>query len=149
MKPIGITVNLNSDKFRNAPIAYKTGEHVYPIPEFKFSDNIGKISIVESLTKKLRTMRNLKDLTQDECIEIAKIINPDVNWKIIIPEHTWDGFDLVDAESNTIPHNNIVQICYNSNELFREFDSELYEINISDRTVYKIILYLQSINVEI
>ena len=43
-------------------------------------------------------MRNLKDLTQDECIEIAKIINPNVNWKFVVSEYTWDGFDLVDAE---------------------------------------------------
>lgn len=96
-------------------------------------------------------MRNLKDLTQEECIEIAKIINPDVNWKFVVSEYTWDGFDLVDAESEIMPHKNIVQIGYfpNCNELFREFDANLYEINISDRTVYKIILYLQSINVEI
>ena len=100
-------------------------------------------------------MRNLKDLTQDECIEIAKIINPNVNWKFIVSKSTWDGFDLVDVESQIMPHKNFVQIGHsdnsfpNSNAIFREFDANLYEINISDRTVYKIILYLQSINVEI
>lgn len=94
-------------------------------------------------------MRNLKDLTQDECIEIAKIINPNVNWKFIIPKSTWDGFDLVDTESENF--NTIVQIGYfpDNKTLFQQFDANLYEINISDRTVYKIILYLQSINVEI
>lgn len=92
--------------------------------------------------------RGLKDLTQDECIEIAKIINPNVNWKFIPAK--WDGFNLVDVESPNGEHKNIVQISYNTvKAIFREFDADLYEINISDRTVYKIILYLQFINVEI
>lgn len=62
MKPIGIIVNTNRDNFRINPIVYKidikTGERIYPnpIPEFKFSDNIGKFSIDESLNKKLRDM---------------------------------------------------------------------------------------------
>lgn len=154
MKSNGITVNLYGDNFRNNSIAYnidiKTGERIYPnpIPTFKFSDNKDKLSIDESLTKKLRTMRNLKDLTRYECIEIAKIINPNVNWKFIPAK--WGGFNLVDVESPNCDYKNLVQISYNTDKnIFREFDKCLRELNISDRTVYKIILYLQSINVEI
>ena len=93
-------------------------------------------------------MRKLKDLTQDECIEIAKIINPDVNWEFILPDIVWNGFDLVDKISYD---KNNVQISYDDtdNHIFREFDEKLCEVRIPDRTVYKIILYLQSINVEI
>lgn len=40
------------------------------------------------------TMKNLKNLTTSQCIDIARIVNPFVDWKIIIPEHKWDGIDL-------------------------------------------------------
>lgn len=101
-------------------------------------------------------MRNLKDLTQDECIEIAKIINPNVNWKFVVSEYTWDGFDLVDAESENLRYNNnIVQIDYSGkpyqtgHNIFREYDERLCGVHIPDSIVNKVILYLQSINVEI
>ena len=62
-------------------------------------------------------MRTLKELTQDECIKIASLAEPNVEWKYVQSSDKWDGFDLVEKDC----HNEniakfIFQIDYRSDE---------------------------------
>ena len=72
MKPIGITVNLNGDNFRNNSIAYKidikTGERIYPnpIPTFKFSDKKTKCSLTKNILNIMETYTK-KQAIENEC----------------------------------------------------------------------------------
>lgn len=62
-------------------------------------------------------MRTLKDLTQEECIKIASIAEPNVEWKFIQSSDKWDGFDLVEKDCrNEDIAKYIFQIDYRSNE---------------------------------
>lgn len=38
----------------------------------------------------------LKNLTPEQCIEIASIAEPTKKWKLIQSKHIWDGFDLIE-----------------------------------------------------
>ena len=93
-------------------------------------------------------MRTLKDLTQDECIKIASMTEPNVEWKFIQSSDKWDGFDLVekDCEPENIAKY-IFQIDYRSDEelkskpRFRIYEDLLeYSVNIE-----AIMNYLMSI----
>lgn len=43
---------------------------------------------------------DLSKLSPDQCIEIAKLVEPSVNWVFYqSKENPWNGFDLVDKES--------------------------------------------------
>ena len=90
------------------------------------------------------TMRTLKDLTQNECIKIATISEPNVEWKFVQSSDKWDGFDLVenDCENENIAKY-IFQIDYRSNEelkskpRFRIYkDLQEYLVNIETITEY-------------
>ena len=83
-------------------------------------------------------MRTLKDLTQEECIKIASIAEPNVEWKFVQSSDKWDGFDLVEknCENESIAKY-IFQIDYRSNEelkskpRFRIYEDLLdYSVNI-------------------
>jgi len=59
-------------------------------------------------------MKNLKDLTPEECIKIATIAEPNVEWKFIQSENKWNGFDLIGVDDNENDIcKNIFQIVYN------------------------------------
>ena len=76
-------------------------------------------------------MRTLKDLTQEECIKIASIANPDVEWKFVQSSSKWDGFDLVEKDcDNENIAKYIFQIDYRSIE---ELKSEPYYIEAKER----------------
>jgi hypothetical protein len=65
-------------------------------------------------------MRTLKDLTQDECIKIASLGEPDVEWKFTQSSDQWDGFDLVEKDcGNEQIAKYIFQIDYRSNEVIK------------------------------
>lgn len=93
-------------------------------------------------------MRTLKDLTQEECIKIASIAKPDVEWKFVQSSDKWDGFDLVekDCENENIAKY-IFQIDYRSSEelksktRFRIYE-DLHECPVN---IEAIINYLLSI----
>ena len=90
-------------------------------------------------------MKILKDLTPQECIEIASIIKSDVNWKFIqSKERSWEGFDLVE---NTDLNNNkyILQIDYKRRE-FRLYDESLTIRYIPLEILEKVYQYLDSID---
>ena len=83
-------------------------------------------------------MRTIKDLTQEECIKIASIAEPNVEWKFIQSSDKWDGFDLVEKDCE---HENVAkyifQIDYRSTEelkskpIFRIYkDLHEYSVNI-------------------
>ena len=94
-------------------------------------------------------MRTLKDLTQDECIKIASISEPNIEWKFIQSSDKWDGFDLVekDCENGNIAKY-IFQIDYRSDEeikskpRFRIYE-DLHEYSVN---IEAILGYLMSID---
>lgn len=94
-------------------------------------------------------MRTLKDLTQEECIKIASIAEPNIKWKLIQSSDKWDGFDLIekDCENETISKY-IFQIDYRSTEelkskaRFRIYE-DIYEYPVN---IEPILEYLMSIN---
>lgn len=93
-------------------------------------------------------MRTLKDLTQEECIKIASIAEPDVEWKFIQSSNKWDGFDLIekDCEQENISKY-VFQIDYRSDGIiksksrFRLYE-DLHEYPVDNN---KILEYLTSI----
>ena len=93
-------------------------------------------------------MKTLKDLTQDECIKIASIAEPNVEWRFIQSSDKWDGFDLVekDCENETIAKY-IFQIDYRLDEeikskpRFRIYKN-LHEYSVNIEAIIK---YLMSI----
>ena len=94
-------------------------------------------------------MRTLKDLTQEECIKIASIAEPNVEWKFTQSSDKWNGFDLVenDCENESIAKY-IFQIDYRSNEELKSkprfrFYEDLYEYSVN---IEAIIEYLMSID---
>ena len=93
-------------------------------------------------------MRTLKDLTQDECIKIASISEPNVEWKFVQSSDKWDGFDLIenDCEKESVAKH-IFQIDYRSAEelksksRFRIYE-DLHEYSVN---IEAIIEYIKSI----
>ena len=55
-------------------------------------------------------MEILKKLTNEQCVEIAKIVEPSVKWKVITSENKWDGIDLINEECQEHNAKNIFQI---------------------------------------
>lgn len=41
-------------------------------------------------------MRTLNELTPEECVNIATIAEPNVDWKFIQSNEKWNGFDLIE-----------------------------------------------------
>ncbi len=97
-------------------------------------------------------MKNLKDLTKEECIKIACIAFPTINWKFIQSKEIWDGFDLIDIESNEneYPAYYIFQIDYraekelNSKSRFR-FYQDLNEYTIDGKKIEEILNYISTL----
>lgn len=97
----------------------------------------------------LFTMRTLKDLTQDECMKIASLAEPNVEWRFIQSSDKWDGFDLVekDCEDET-KSKYIFQIDYRSNEKLKlksrfRIYKDLFEYSVNIETILN---YLMSID---
>ena len=66
----------------------------------------------------------LKNLTPQQCIDVAKISEPDIEWRFVSDDeqkYPWSGHDLVtDSGDPELPHNNIFQIDYAENVEFEE-----------------------------
>jgi hypothetical protein len=61
-------------------------------------------------------MKSLKDLTPEQCIKIASIAEPNINWKFIVSKDKWDGFDLIgDSDNENDYCKYIFQIDYQDN----------------------------------
>lgn len=96
-------------------------------------------------------MKALKDLTPEECIKIASIVEPDVEWKFIRSVIKWDGFDLVEKDNlDPLKAKHIFQIDYSSDKKlknkprFRIYDEHLFEYGVGPKMAL-ILSYLQSI----
>ena len=93
-------------------------------------------------------MRTLKDLTQEECIKIASLGQPDVDWKFVQSSDKWNGFDLVeqDCENDSVAKY-IFQIDYRSDEEIKSksrfrFYEDLHEYTPN---LEAILIYLMTI----
>lgn len=96
-------------------------------------------------------MKDLKNLTQAECIEIATIAEPNVKWQFIQSKTKWDGYDLIGIDDNEEKIcQNIFQIDFRSEEEL-SFNSrfrlyfKLEEFLISNVKLSEIYCYLESI----
>lgn len=94
-------------------------------------------------------MRTLKNLTPDECVKIASIIEPNVEWKFHQSDDVWNGFDLIDKNSeNENISRYIFQIDYRSNEELKSNSRfrlyvDLHEFRIDEEPILN---YLKSID---
>lgn len=96
-------------------------------------------------------MKALKDLTPAECVKIASIVEPDVEWKFIQSTSKWNGFDLVEKDcQNPIKAKHIFQIDYRAAEeikdqpRFRIYDENLFEYGVGSKMT-SILDYLNTI----
>lgn len=61
-------------------------------------------------------VQKLKDLSPQQCVKIASIVKPNINWKFVETEEAKFGFDLVDAESDEKFPKYIFQIDWRDDE---------------------------------
>ena len=96
-------------------------------------------------------MRNLSELTPEECVKIATIAFPEVKWSVVQPENKWTGFDLVSSENGEDEiEKYIFQISYGSGDKPRfAFFENLWEYPVSVSEIEAINIYLKSISVTI
>lgn len=83
-------------------------------------------------------MKNLKDLTPEECILIAKILVPDVNWKLILSKNKWDGFDLIDESKTEETSEVILQIDYRDVSLLNRKDRFRFYHNLNEIKLHQV-----------
>lgn len=88
-------------------------------------------------------MENLKNLTTSQCIDIARIVNPFVDWKIIIPEHKWDGIDL--AGGDFIFQIDLREDTDQPLRYYSTANNNIIERPLSQDTLLKIFKYLHNV----
>jgi hypothetical protein len=99
----------------------------------------------------MKTIRErLESLTPDQCVEIAKLLVPDVDW-VFLPcdRHPhWSGFDLVDKESEFATESPFFQHCFQidysdtDKQRFRYYDEGCNEYHLDASPAYD---YLRSL----
>lgn len=99
--------------------------------------------------------RNLSQLTVREGLHIARIADSTINWQLVTPKESWDGFDFIDLSDTE--HDNedfckfVFQIDYRKDipkNLCRfRFYEDCQEYFISSEILSNINVYLKSINV--
>ncbi len=73
-------------------------------------------------------MKDLKNLTEQQAIEIATISNPEVQWKVIKSKTPWNGFDLIEIDSTAENSIYVFQIdCRDETELNQKPRFRFYE----------------------
>ena len=96
-------------------------------------------------------MKDIKDLTPEECVQIAKIIEPNIDWKFTVPseEYKWDGFDVVGEQDSYGIYKNIVQIDYRktrqNNISIMYFEDGLHQYSITNEQFDKVSAYINSL----
>jgi hypothetical protein len=92
-------------------------------------------------------MKNLKNLTIEECIKIASIVEP-IKWEFYKSPEKWDGFDLT-GKDYVNGNKYIFQIDYRPNipkeKRFRIYIN-LYQYPIDNKKIKKILSFLEAIN---
>ena len=89
----------------------------------------------------MKIKEKIKNLTKEQCVAIAKIIRPEVNWQYTVSKKCpWDGHDLINEDETFI-----LQLNYSSNNnplilLFRDLE----EVRISQELIYKAFEYIDS-----
>lgn len=91
--------------------------------------------------------KSLKDLTPEECVHIAKIIEPSKNWVMFYYDsHTYEGFDII-QENVSILQTSIVRIDYSKQTYgIRYYDERKSQKSLPTHTLNKIEEYLKQIN---
>lgn len=93
-------------------------------------------------------MRKFKSLTKDECIKIASLLAPNINWEFHQSDNEWDGFDLVCGFDGAV-FEKIFQIDYSKDVEFENrfrYYENLWEHKINVEPIKE---YLTAIGVEI
>lgn len=95
--------------------------------------------------------KKLKKLTPEQCIAIAVIVDPTIQWKLIQSKNKWNGFDLIGKdESEDGKCENIVQIDYSKDtkgkSRIRLYKGDgLEEYNLTEKELMKVDDYLDII----
>lgn len=93
-------------------------------------------------------MKDLKLLTSEQCIKIATFAEPEIKWKFIVSENVWNGFDLIEEDSNENDCKYIFQICFEDDihihQRFRFYD-DCYQYLCTEESINKILKYIESL----
>jgi len=95
-------------------------------------------------------MKNLKDLNKQQCVKIASIAEPQIEWELVFEESKWEGFDLIDKGSKPRYAKYIFQIDYRSEkELMSKprfrFYEDLHEFDIPKEKIAMIERYISKL----
>jgi len=99
-------------------------------------------------------IEKLKKLTPAQCVHIAKIIDKTGDWHfedMSQSESKWQGWDVVNKKVDDYIGNYILQIKHSNtinidfDKRFAVYDSGLFEHNVMEEEMIKIIDYLNSI----
>lgn len=71
-------------------------------------------------------MKNIKNLTEQQCVDLASFLYPKFKWEYIISKYKWDGHDVVSKDKNEEGFNKAVfQISFDGKFTF--YDENLYD----------------------
>ena len=83
-----------------------------------------------------------RKLTEKECIQIAKMAIPGVDWVVIRPKSAWNGYDLIEKGVEPIEARHIFQITYDLNVIYF-FD--LLEFSIPEENMKNVSNFINKI----
>lgn len=147
-----------SPTFDIAFLVYLQNKYIGENSDFAdFAMKMLDIKIEEKKENVVMPIRGLKDLTPEECVKIASIAVPHIEWQFHQSREKWDGFDLVVKEwdSSDLMAKGITlyafQIDYRSEEKLKGEPIFRFYVNLIQQpiSIVPIIKYLDSINCKI
>lgn len=90
-------------------------------------------------------MKQIKDLKPHNCVEIAKIVYPEIEWRYVVSDNKWNGHDLVGdlIDSNFSEYNDYFQIGFDGE--YSYFDAGLNEYKILGEEKLKVNNYIKNL----
>lgn len=89
-------------------------------------------------------METLKKLSEENILDIAKIINPNIDWHIFNAKIDWDGIDVCSLDKKYI-----FQIYFNNPNKYFGYYINLDEQKINDSTLFQIFDYLNHFTINL
>ena len=95
----------------------------------------------------------LENLTDEQCVHIAKIAYPEIDWVVTRLIRNWKGRDLVEeaskSESNKYKHNFQIDFRESQEEIrFRYYNHEYQQTIVSDEVKQEIYNYISTLEPE-
>lgn len=142
-----------SPTFDIAFLVYLQNKYIGENSDFvDFAMKMLDIKIEEKKESVAVPIRGLKDLTPEECVKVASIAVPDIEWQFHQSTEKWDGFDLTEKHwAGKILAKYVFQIDYRSEEKLKGELMFRFYVNLIQQpiNIVPIIKYLDSINCKI